>query len=687
MSSSAADAADAADVADPEFAEEDFDVEAFKNDPTVQEALAKGTDLRAYAQEVEQALRSVESESIQDYIAEAESLAGLHTQIRSCDTVLDSMESMLRGFQGDLHSISAQIKFLQDESLSMNVKLRNRKAAEAQLSSFIQQIVVPPDLITNICESEVNEAYLEYVVELNKKVTFAKQDSTKMTSACADMAPELEKLRAKSVQKIHDFLLQRVASLRKKMTNIQILQQSVLLKYKGLYQFLQEHAPEVAAEIKEAYTTTMSAIYLRHVKGYLGELMRARLEPATKSDLLGTEEWAMASTLSAASLFSSKPATARGDGAYKLGERATVLEQVGEAPLIPAVLQQGGDGVHYEAIFRSYSSLLTDTAGSEHAFMSEFFGDADAFDQIFGKAIFFCMENLEQHLIASWDAIGCMLMLELLPKISASLTDEKLPLLSSFFQRAQVLIWSRFKAIMEAHVASLAAASPKSAPESTPHYIARRYAELTASLRRLHVPSLDAQLTAIHRAGRAEIEKLLQERLAQLHASRKSQAAFLVNSYELIVTTLNERGARGEESAYFEQLLDSVKAVFVEEELSVDYGRMIAYVKQTEPLLLTGGGPPDLSRVDVGAMEHLLRTFFDTWKQGIEAINRDVIKSFANFHLGQDILKQVLTQLLLYYTRFLDLVKTAYPQGAPFAQFILSIPTLMNEIRSFSRNF
>lgn len=48
---------------------------------------------------------------------------------------------------------------------------------------------------------------------------------------------------------------------------------------------------------------------------------------------------------------------------------------------------------------------------------------------------------------------------------------------------------------------------------------------------------------------------------------------------------------------------------------------------------------------------------------------------------------QVLTQLLLYYTRFLDLVKHAYPQGPPFAQYILSIPTLMNEIKHFSRNF
>ena len=64
----------------------------------------------------------------------------------------------------------------------------------------------------------------------------------------------------------------------------------VLLKYKGLFHFLTEHAPEVAAEIRDMYTTTMSAIYLKHVKGYLSELMRLRIDPATKSDLLGTEE-------------------------------------------------------------------------------------------------------------------------------------------------------------------------------------------------------------------------------------------------------------------------------------------------------------------------------------------------------------------------------------------------------------
>ena len=37
------------------------------------------------------------------------------------------MEQMLGGFQSDLHSISSEIQTLQQRSLAMNIKLRNRK--------------------------------------------------------------------------------------------------------------------------------------------------------------------------------------------------------------------------------------------------------------------------------------------------------------------------------------------------------------------------------------------------------------------------------------------------------------------------------------------------------------------------------------------------------------------------------
>ena len=53
-------------------------------------------------------------------------------------------------------------------------------------------------------------------------------------------------------------------------------------------------------------------------------------------------------------------------------------------------------------------------------------------------------------------------------------------------------------------------------------------------------------------------------------------------------------------------------------------------------------------------------------------------------HRVQDSAKEIIIRMS---SSFLDLVKTAYPNGAPFAKFILSIQTLMGEIRNYSRNF
>ena len=81
--------------------------------------------------------------------------------------------------------------------------------------------------------------------------------------------------------------------------------------------------------------------------------MRLRVEGASKGDLLGTEEW---SSFSPSALFSAKPATARGDGAFRLGDRAAALDG-SEVPPLPAHLQQQGTPIHYEAIYRAVSTV------------------------------------------------------------------------------------------------------------------------------------------------------------------------------------------------------------------------------------------------------------------------------------------------------------------------------------------
>lgn len=82
-----------------------------------------------------------------------------------------------------------------------------------------------------ICDAEVNETYLQYLVELHKKIQFVTGKSDDI-AAKKDVEPELEKLKLRAVAKIREFLLNKVYSLRKPKTNVQIIQQNILIKYK-----------------------------------------------------------------------------------------------------------------------------------------------------------------------------------------------------------------------------------------------------------------------------------------------------------------------------------------------------------------------------------------------------------------------------------------------------------------------
>ncbi len=54
---------------------------------------------------------------------------------------------MLDGFQKNLCSISSEIQLLQQQSVSMNVKLKNRQAIRGELSQFIDEMVIPEAMI------------------------------------------------------------------------------------------------------------------------------------------------------------------------------------------------------------------------------------------------------------------------------------------------------------------------------------------------------------------------------------------------------------------------------------------------------------------------------------------------------------------------------------------------------------
>jgi Vps52 / Sac2 family len=69
----------------------------------------------------------------------------------------------------------------------------------------------------------------------------------------------------------------RIYALRKPKTNIQILQQNVLLKYKYLVAFLRQHGREVYQEVRAAYVDTLARVLSSHFRAYLAAMERLQV--------------------------------------------------------------------------------------------------------------------------------------------------------------------------------------------------------------------------------------------------------------------------------------------------------------------------------------------------------------------------------------------------------------------------
>ena len=200
-------------------------------------------------------------------------------------------------------------------------------------------------------------------------------------------------------------------------------------------------------------------------------------------------------------------------------------------------------------------------------------------------------------------------------------------------------------------------------------------------------------------ALRAEMIELL-SRLAHTHImSSKDQRVFYINNYDMILSAFQSRKINSPEIREFEGLLGAQKELFAEEEVKGAFPRLVTFVTQTEQLMNSHaegskagkdkeGGGADKLDLDEAIVESLVREFASTWRGGIKQINDGVLSYFANFRNGTDILKQVLTQLLLYYTRFQEIIKRVWAsKPPPFSREIVTTATIMLEIKKYNRSF
>ena len=662
-------------------------------------------------------------------------LAGLHEMLLGFQADLSGLSGDIRQLQEQSRSLAVQVDNRRDAEEGLRLFLE-RIVVPPNLAHVICRGEVDELFLECVKDLEEKYAYVQMTADkLNDPdcsdpgLVSSAGIPPASTVAGKEMVEHLSKLRLQAVDRTRAYFLKVMKQLRRPKTHVRMIQSHALLKYEYLVDFLLVASPTIHAEIRDVYVESMSKTLYTLFRTYHKQLLLLDLRLATRVDLIAVEEAALRDA------FSTKVNMRKRGDAFVLGDRSKVLdgaiaaETEGDSvasastPINAHLALMNGDKYSYEMIFRSIMSHLIDSATNEYVFLRQFFkeyGQDDCWQSIFGKTLSLVLEQLENYLFNCHDAIAILLMIKLTHYYKRMVKVRRIDkVMEPFLDRVTNLFWPRLKMVMDAHLRSIRGANAKKvgAGDIHAHLVSRRYAEFTCSILLIlnrgrkstgeaHINGLTTNNTPgkidklSHRGSAGDmlvndldvmVEEmvLLLKRLADVHPTNKKRIIFMINNLDAIITIFKERRVSGKELNRFSELLVQQRELFVEEELLQTFSKMIAFVQQTEAHM-SGVSAPRGARgvaapadvVNPEVVESLVHEFASNWKAGIEQINRNVLSYFSNFRNGMEILKQVLTQLLLYYTRFQDVIRKVWRGKPPsFCKDLVSTSVILAEIK------
>ncbi|KAF4444020.1 SAC2 [Fusarium acutatum] len=496
-------------------------------------------------------------------------LEDLHRSIEACDDVLNSVEINLANFRNDLAMVSADIESLQTRSTALNRRLENRKQVEKALGPLVEELSLPPEVISKISEGHIDETWAKMLAELDRRSTlFKKKSETQTSNAAKDLEPILDKLTLKAIERIRDFIVAQIKALRSPHINAQIIQQQSFLRYKDLYTFLHKHHPTLANEIALAYMNTMRWYYLNQFSRYEKALGKIRLHILDKNDALGHEDATRKATV-----LSSNRAPGPPHDAFNLGRRIDLLKTNNQTALSSYLAEEDQTTHYLEVPFRNFNLALIDNATAEYTFMATFFSPALSYSQISKnfnyvfEATFELGRALSKTLIGeTYDALGLLLCIRLNQHFAFELQRRKVPAVDGYINATTMLLWPRLQVIMDRHCDSVrhlsnaVPAKPSRAEaaklSAAPHVVTQRFGQLLHGLLALSTDAGDDEpVVSSLRRLRSEVETFL-TRHAELFGDKRKSGRFLYNNYSLILTIISDANGKlaDDQQEHFEEL-------------------------------------------------------------------------------------------------------------------------------------
>ncbi|CAB4069110.1 VPS52 [Lepeophtheirus salmonis] len=589
---------------------------------------------------------SVLKEAIEmgDYIKEAKNIASLHNQIEDCDGILMRMENMLLGFKTDLSSISQEIISLQQQSVDMNLKLKNRQSVHEELSQFVTDLVIPENMIKILMHTPVTDVdFLEQLKNLEKKINFLKEQSFSDARSCSDVKDTVEKLKIACITKIREFLLERINQFKKPLANNHI-PQNMMLKFGFYYKFVMANNRDVAKEIKDEYVDTMSKVLFSYFKSYSGRLLKLQYgDLASREDLLGADDSKLGRFSGPSFIFSSKPNLKNKATVFSLGSRDDVLSSELEMPIIVphhANQKKTIQNIHLSSYFEVNKS---DTTPAN-----------EMFNAVMGRTFQHIIKQIDHYTQESYDCIALFLCIHLIYKYRILCHKRAVTAMDRYWDTVQGLFWSRLTRVFEMNVQSIRDCDPSRLKllDLRPHYITRRYSEFSAAFICINDNFPDMEINRLLSQLQIEEDSLI-IKMSLVFQQRREQLIFIINNYDVIISILSERiNSDSKESDIFQEQMNIHISEYITLVLSPKFGAIINFLNEAEPLV--ENNKTDKLLQEEKRVLCIIEKFNSEWKKSLDDINSEVFASFPNLKNGTSILQQILTNFVHCRTNLIN---------------------------------
>jgi hypothetical protein len=333
------------------------------------------------------------------------------------------VETILNSFNQELNQLSTTLISLQQQSTQLSADSNLQQAITENLNPIILDLMIPPEVVRSIIHDKIDLKWVDNIKFINEKLNLIEaikgchsetngHNSTISDEKKTQISPQfttptfkepftsplakykdshafqqlqsgIELLVLKAVERIRDFIISQIKTLRSSTkTSSQTIQQN-LLQVKEIYIFLQVHHPALSKQLKLAYIYTMRWYYQTRFAKYNYALEDLNIRHIDLNHVLGgtTDEKGLFGLKSWLSPGSSLHPPTNPPNQVSLTEYLTSidkrLEVLDSKDHKSAILSQIAETTPFaywlEFIYNQWNLALVDNVVVEYLFMVDFF--------------------------------------------------------------------------------------------------------------------------------------------------------------------------------------------------------------------------------------------------------------------------------------------------------------------------